>query len=110
METGSAVRDDRPPGDGHAGGGASRGRRLRVSIIAPAGAAFEGEATSVVAPAHDGEVGILAGHAPMVVLLGAGELRVTSDDGKVSRFQVSTGFLQVVDDEVSVLAEQVEPS
>ena len=32
----------------------------------------------VVAPAWDGEVGVLRGHAPMLVLLGTGNLRVTS--------------------------------
>ena len=80
---------------------------MRVSVISPSAAAFEGNATSVVAPAHDGEVGILYGHAPMVVLLGTGELRIRSRDGD-TRLHVSRGFLQVVDNEVSVLAEEVE--
>ena len=89
-------------------GDLSRERWLRVTVISPTKSAYEGPATSIVAPAHDGEVGILYGHAPMVVLLGDGELRVRSLDGE-SRFRVSRGFLQVVDNEVSVLAEEVEP-
>ena len=60
-----------------------------------------------MAPAHDGEVGILYGHAPMVVLLGTGQLRIHTVDGD-TRFAVSRGFLQVVDNEVSILAEEVE--
>jgi F-type H+-transporting ATPase subunit epsilon len=87
----------------------SDGRRLEVSVIAPDRVGYEGDAVSVVAPAHDGEVGILYGHAPMTVLLGEGELRLRSDEDRVERFRVARGFLQVVDNEVSVLAEEVEP-
>jgi len=89
----------------------NRERRLRVSVISPSMAAFSGTATSVVAPAHDGELGILYGHAPMVVLLGTGTLHVRSPDAPdgVRSFRVSRGFLQVVDNDVSVLAEEVEP-
>ena len=86
----------------------NRERRLRVAVISPVAAAFEGTATSVTVPAHDGELGILYGHAPMVVLLGTGRLRVRSPDGEWS-FRVARGFLQVVDNDVSVLAEEVEP-
>lgn len=84
-------------------------RRLRVTVISPTASSYDGPASAVVAPAHDGEVGILYGHAPMVVLLGEGELRIRSIDGE-SRFRVARGFLQVVDNEVSVLAEEVEPA
>lgn len=83
-------------------------RTLRVSVISPSRVGFEGEARAIVAPAHDGKLGILYGHAPMVVLLGSGELVVrTAGDGD-RRFHVSRGFLQVVDNVVSVLAEEVE--
>ncbi len=74
---------------------------LTVSVISPEAVLFEGTADTVVAPAFDGEVGILAGHAPMVTLLGAGELRL----GAGQRFTVSGGFLQVVDDVVRVVTE-----
>ena len=82
------------------------GRKLRVSIISPTAVGFEGEGESVVVPAHDGQLGILVGHAPMMVLLGTGEVMVR-DEGVVQRFHVSRGFLQVLDNEVSVLAEEV---
>jgi F-type H+-transporting ATPase subunit epsilon len=82
-------------------------RLMKVSVISPAQAAFEGEAMAVMAPAHDGQVGILYGHAPMVTLLGTGQLVVRSPDGE-HRFDLSRGFLQVVDNEISVLAEAVQ--
>ena len=97
---------DGPWDDMPSAGELSRARRLKVKVISPSSAAFEGTAASVVAPAYDGEVGILYGHAPMVVLLGTGQLRIRGVDGDV-RFHVSRGFLQVVDNEVSILAEEV---
>ena len=85
----------------------STDRRLNVTVISPSAAAFSGAATSVIAPAHDGELGILYGHAPMVVLLGEGLLRIRTDEGP-RRFRVARGFLQVLDNTVAVLAEEVE--
>jgi F-type H+-transporting ATPase subunit epsilon len=77
---------------------------LTVSVISPEAVLFEGTTDSVVAPAFDGEVGILTGHAPMVTLLGDGELRLGAA-GSGQRFKVSGGFLQVVDDVVRVVTE-----
>jgi len=45
---------------------------LTVSVISPEAVLYEGTTDSVVAPAYDGEVGILTGHAPMMTLLGEG--------------------------------------
>lgn len=77
---------------------------LKVSVISPEAMLFEGEASSVVAPAFDGEVGILPGHAPMITVLGQGTLRVEGD--APARFNVSGGFVQVVDNTVRVVTEK----
>ncbi|HSM35672.1 MAG TPA: hypothetical protein VK837_04670 [Longimicrobiales bacterium] len=82
---------------------------LRVSVITPASTAFEGEAEQVVAPAWDGEMGILPGHAPMMALLGEGELRVT-EGASTKSFHIARGFLQVVDDVVSIMTEEANAS
>jgi F-type H+-transporting ATPase subunit epsilon len=76
---------------------------LKVSVISPEATLFEGEASSVTAPAFDGEVGILPAHAPMVTTLGKGVLRV-GDAG--TSFSVEGGFLQVVDNVVRVVTEK----
>lgn len=78
---------------------------LTVSVISPEKTVFEGEADQVVAPAWDGEVGILRGHAPMMVLLGEGPLRIRRGESE-QEFRVSGGFLQVADDVVTVLSER----
>jgi F-type H+-transporting ATPase subunit epsilon len=78
---------------------------LTVSVISPEATLFEGQAASVVAPAFDGEVGVLTGHAPMMTLLGKGTLRVGEGAG-AQRFDVEGGFMQVVDDAVRVVTER----
>jgi len=82
---------------------------LHVAVITPEGAAFEGQATSVVVPAFDGEVAFLHGHAPFVGALGAGELRVVPEQGDAAHFFLQGGVVRVADDHVAILAEQVEP-
>jgi F-type H+-transporting ATPase subunit epsilon len=78
---------------------------LHVSVISPEAILFEGDTDSVVAPAFDGEVGILTGHAPMLALLGAGELRL-GGGATTQRFHVEGGFVQVADDQVRVVTEK----
>lgn len=78
---------------------------LKVSVISPEASLYEGEATSVVAPAFDGEVGILTGHAPMMTLLGKGNLRIEGGSG-ARKFTIEGGFLQVAADQVRIVTEK----
>ena len=52
-------------------------------------------------------MGILADHAPLMATLGDGVLRVETQSG-TRRFSVAGGFVQVVDNRVSVLSEAAE--
>ncbi len=78
---------------------------LKVSVISPERVLFEGEVASVVAPAFDGEVGILSGHAPMMTLLGKGPLKLGGGGGD-KQFEIEGGFLQVVENEVRIVTEK----
>jgi len=80
---------------------------LTVSVVSPERTLFEGEAESIVAPAFDGQVGILTNHAPMLTLLGTGELRLTGSGGD-RKFTVSGGFLEVADNRVRVVTERAD--
>ena len=81
---------------------------LKVSVISPEALVFEGETESVVAPAFDGELGILTGHAPLMTLLGKGTLRIGGGAGKT--FSIEGGFLQVVENVVRVVTEKAVPA
>jgi len=83
------------------------GRTFNLSVISPERKVFEGSARFLVVPAFDGEIGILHDHAPLMALLGEGTLRIVTEAG-TRHFQVSGGFVQVLDNEVSVLSEEAE--
>lgn len=80
---------------------------MHVTVISPEAAVFDGEADSVIAPAFDGELGILNNHAPLMTVLGSGVLTVKAG-GVARRFRVQGGFLQVVKNSVRVLAEHLQ--
>lgn len=80
---------------------------MRVTVISPERAVFDGEAEAVVAPAYDGQVGILPRHAPFLTLLGTGPLTVRAG-GATQGFRVQGGFLQVVNDVVRVVTERAD--
>ena len=63
----------------------------------------------VIAPAADGEVGILPHHAPLLTLLQIGELRVRKGADEQSII-ISGGFLEVLNNKVTVLADVAERS
>lgn len=80
---------------------------MRVLVISPERAVYDGEADAVTAPCYDGEVGILPRHAPFMALLGSGTLTVRSGTA-TKAFRVQGGFLQVVSNTVRVVAEHVQ--
>ena len=82
---------------------------MRVTVVSPERAVFDGAADAVVAPAFDGQVGILPRHAPFLTLLGVGVLQVQQGSTS-SRFTVAGGFLQVMGDAVRVVADRVDAS
>ncbi len=82
--------------------------KLQCDIITPERPLFSGTCDRVVAPAHDGKRGVLPGHASFITELGVGlaEVRVEDETGKLQtqRFAVREGFLQVSDNQVTLLA------
>jgi F-type H+-transporting ATPase subunit epsilon len=79
---------------------------LTIRVVTPEGALFKGTGSFVAAPAMSGEVGIPPQHTALIARLGTGILRVLEEGlGKpiTERFAVRGGFLQVVDNEVTLL-------
>ena len=79
--------------------------KLALRVVTPERPMFEGEVVSVVVPAHDGEIGIWPRHARLLASLGIGELRASSASN-VLRFFVEGGFVQVRDNQVTVLCDR----
>lgn len=68
---------------------------------------FSGEADAVLAPGIEGQLGILPRHAPLITALQPGEL-VVRRGGTEEVFVVGGGFLEVVQNRVTILADSAE--
>ena len=79
--------------------------QLHVELVSADRVVWSGDATTVVARTTEGEVGILANHAPLMSLMVAGVVEVRSDGGETIRAAVDSGFLSVGGNRVSILAE-----
>jgi F-type H+-transporting ATPase subunit epsilon len=77
---------------------------VQVHIVTPEREVWSGEVDELVARGVDGEVGILGGHAPLLVQLAIGPLRMLSDDGEVKAV-VDGGFLHVSSSEGTTRAD-----
>ena len=82
-------------------------RTFSVSLVTPEGAAWEGEAEMLVVPGADGEIGVLARHAPLVALLNAGSARIYRDrqTQDVLEFATGPGFFKVEQDRALALVD-----
>ena len=79
---------------------------LHVELVSVEREVWSGEATMVSARTTEGEIGILAGHAPLLGQLAEGfEVRITPESGAEIAVTVSGGFLSVTNEGVTILAE-----
>jgi len=78
-----------------------------MSLVTPEGPSFEGDVEMLVVPGADGEIGVLARHAPLVALLNAGSTRVYRDrsSGDVLEFATGPGFFKVEQDRALALVD-----
>lgn len=78
---------------------------LEVRLVTPEREVWGGKAQELIARGVDGEVGILAGHAPLLVQLAIGPLRVLQEDGTWLAAVVDGGFLHVSSEEGETRAD-----
>ena len=88
--------------------------KLSVSVVSPEREVFSGEADMVVARGTDGMVGIMPGHAPMLIELAEAPVRLFDGMTERESIQVDGGFLHVTPGEdvtrVDILAESAATS
>jgi F-type H+-transporting ATPase subunit epsilon len=80
---------------------------LLLEIVTPERLAYSETVDAVNLPGVEGELGVLPHHAPLVTMLGVGELRIRKG-GTEESFAIVGGFLQVRPDRVVVMAETAD--
>ena len=83
---------------------------MHLRIVCPEHLAFEGDCAFLTLPSTDGSMGVLPRHASEICTIETGFIRIADEKmGEVSHtFAVSTGYAQIADDRVIVLAERAE--
>ena len=81
---------------------------FKLQVLTPDGPVYEGEAVAVTLPGEDGYFGVLASHAPLVGTLGKGTMTIRERDFVVHHMQLEGGFVEVVNNTATVLADSVE--
>ena len=77
---------------------------MKLEIITPESIIYTGDVESVIAPGSEGELGILPHHASLMTALPAGDIKV-SVNGQANSYSVGGGFLEVKDNQVTILAD-----
>ncbi len=81
---------------------------IAVSVVSAERLLFEGEATFVRTRSTEGELGILPRHSPLLAVLAPGELRIDKVGGGSEHIFVGGGFMEVLPERVTVLADVAE--
>ena len=85
-------------------------KTLSVDIVSPKGSVFQGDVQSIQAPGLQGTFQVLYNHAPMIAALAVGPMNIVTGSGERVAFATSGGFLEVMNNKVTVLAETAEPA
>jgi F-type H+-transporting ATPase subunit epsilon len=83
---------------------------FNFELVSPERVLFSGDVDAVVLPASEGDMTVLAGHAPMMTTLKTGFLVITSNPGNGSRVLVRGGFADINQNGLTVLAERALPA
>ena len=81
--------------------------KLKFEIVTAERVVYAGEVNVVIAPGIDGQLAILPNHAPLLTTLQPGDLTVRKE-GEEQDIFVSGGFLEVMQNRVTVLADTAE--
>jgi F-type H+-transporting ATPase subunit epsilon len=83
--------------------------KYTLRVVSVERSLFEGEVEFIIAKGADGELGVLARHAPLMTILKPGPLRIQEVYGGPEEvIFVGGGFMEVLPDRVTVLADVAE--
>jgi len=82
---------------------------FKAQVLTPEGSLFDDEVTGVRLPGEEGSFEVKTLHANIISSLVVGDILVRKATGKEQHFAVTGGFVEVVDNKLTLLAEAAEP-
>jgi F-type H+-transporting ATPase subunit epsilon len=83
-------------------------KAFHVDVVSPESTVCSGEATVVVARTPEGELGIMADHEALMGALATGPVEIESPTGERTTFGVHGGFIQVLDNQVTLITDRAQ--
>jgi F-type H+-transporting ATPase subunit epsilon len=80
-----------------------------LELVSPEKLLLSRQVDMVTIPAIEGEMGVLPGHAPMIVVLRGGVIQVRENGAETEKLFVGGGFAEVSADRVTILADEATP-
>jgi len=78
---------------------------MNISVLTPEKQLYTGSITSVSVPGVEGKFQILRNHAPIVSALTEGGVTIRRADGQMITFTIQRGFVEVLNNEISLLVQ-----
>lgn len=82
-------------------------KTIKLEVITPQRVVYSQEINVLVAPAIDGNIGILANHTPLITGLKTGVLQVKKDEEKL-KISISKGFMEVKEQQINIVVRTAE--
>ena len=83
-------------------------KTFRLDVVTPKKVVYSGDIESFTAPGVMGSFQVLCNHAPLLAAVGIGEVKLRDAQGNEARYATSGGFVDVVKNSVTMLAETAE--
>ena len=80
---------------------------FKCTVVTPEQMVIETDCKAAVLPAHDGLMGVMQNHAPLMGRVGHGVLRLDTNDG-VKNYYIDGGFLQIKDNVLTILSDRAD--
>lgn len=78
---------------------------MQLEILTPEHKVYSGNVYGIQLPGIEGSFEILDQHAPMIASLGKGKMKIIKDKNNTEIYEISAGFVEVINNKASVLIE-----
>jgi F-type H+-transporting ATPase subunit epsilon len=82
---------------------------MNLEILTPEHKVFSGNVYGIQLPGTEGSFEILENHAPMIASLGKGRMKILKDKNSTESYEISSGFVEILNNHASVLIEDATP-
>jgi len=81
---------------------------MQLDILTPERKVFSGKVYGIQLPGREGSFEILENHAPIIAALGKGKMKVLKDKNSADTYEISGGFIEMLNNKASVLIEDAK--